>query len=192
MFVVITGLDGSGTSSIANEINKIDKNSYILKTPSSEYSDRDLIDKRLKGVSPVAHMLYYLSSTIYMSDYIKKNFDITKENVYVVRYLIDTVVSNRVAGIPIEMNYNIYGNNLLIPDATLFVTLDEKIRQARITERGKSVLDKVLDDELIRQRFLEEFEKNLDLESTIYVSNDGNNIHNTALYAYQKVLELNK
>lgn len=48
MFVVITGLDGSGTSNIANEINKIDKNSYILKTPSSEYSDRDLIDNRSK------------------------------------------------------------------------------------------------------------------------------------------------
>ena len=192
MFTVITGLDGSGTSSIANEINKIDKNSYVLKTPSREYSDRDLIDKELKGVSPVAHMLYYLSSTIYMSDYIKKNFDLTKENVYVVRYLIDTVVSNRVAGIPIEMNYKIYGNNLLIPDATLFITLDEKIRQARITERGKSVLDKVLDDEIIRQKFLEEFKKNLDSETTIYVSNDGSDIHNTALEAYQKILQLKK
>ena len=29
-------------------------------------------------------------------------------------YLIDTVVSNRVAGVPIELDYNIYGNNILM------------------------------------------------------------------------------
>lgn len=190
MFTVITGLDGSGTSTIAEKIHEIDKNSYVLKTPSIEYSDRNLIDQKLKGISPVAHMLYYLSSVIYMSDYIKKNFDIKKENVYVVRYLIDTVVSNRVAGIPIEMNYNIYGNDLLIPDATLFIILDENIRQSRISERGKSVLDKVLDDDVIRQKFLEEFKRNLDPETTIYVSNNGNDIYDTTLKAHQKILKL--
>ena len=190
MFTVITGLDGSGTSTIAEKIHEIDKNSYVLKTPSIEYSDRNLIDQKLKGISPVAHMLYYLSSVIYMSDYIKKNFDIKKENVYVVRYLIDTVVSNRVAGIPIEMNYNIYGNDLLIPDATLFIILDENIRQSRISERGKSVLDKVLDDDVIRQKVLEEFKRNLDPETTIYVSNNGNDIYDTTLKAHQKILRL--
>ena len=190
MFVVITGLDGSGTSTLANKIHEIDKESYVLKTPSYEFSDRDSIDKSIKPVSSVAHMLYYLSSTVYMSDYIKKNFDISRENVYLVRYLIDTVVSNRVAGIPIELDYNIYGNNLLIPDATLFITLDEQIRQSRITERGKSVLDKVLDDEIIRQKFLMEFKKNLDSETTLYISNDGTNISEIAQDAYEKILKL--
>lgn len=190
MFVVITGLDGSGTSTIANKINEIDKKSYVLKTPSLEFCDRNSIDENIKPVSPVAHMLYYLSSTVYISDYIKKNFDITKENIYVVRYLIDTVVSNRVAGIPIELNYNIYGNNLLVPDATIFISLDEKIRQNRISERGKSILDKVLDNEDIRNKFLFEFERLLDPKTTIYVNNDGNDAYAIADDTFQKVLKL--
>ena len=192
MFIVITGLDGSGTSTIANEISKLDKNSHVLKTPSLEFSDRNSIDEKIKPISKVGHMLYYLSSTVYMSDYIKTYFDITKENVYVVRYLIDTVVSNRVAGIPIELNYNIFGNNLLIPDATIFITLDEKIRQERIDKRGKSVLDKVLDDEKKRQQFLQEFQKHLDPDTTIYVNNGNNEPCDIAKEAYQKVMKLNK
>lgn len=190
MFVVITGLDGSGTSTIANKIHELDKKSYVLKTPSYEFSDRNSIDSLVKPVSSVAHMLYYLSSTVYMSDFIKKNFDINRENIYLVRYLIDTVVSNRVAGVPIELNYNVYGNNLLIPDATLFITLDEQIRQSRITKRGKSILDKVLDDDIIREKFLMEFERNLDPETTIYISNNGNNVDEIAHDAYEKVLKI--
>ena len=104
--------------------------------------------------------------------------------------MIDTVVSNRVAGIPIELNYNVYGNNLLVPDATLFVNLNEEIRQKRITQRGKSVLDKVLDDDIKRQKFLDEFNRLLDPKTTIYVNNDGNDPYVIAHDAYQKVLTL--
>lgn len=190
MFVVITGLDGSGTSTIAQKIEEIDEKSRVLKTPSLEFSDRSLIDEKVKPVSSVAHMLYYLSSTVYMSDYIKRNFDITKENIYVVRYLIDTVVSNRVAGVPIDLNYNVYGNNLLVPDATLFVTIDEETRQKRITDRGKSILDKVLDDDGIRKRFLDEFKELLNPDTTIYVNNNDEDIYATARDAYQKVMAI--
>ena len=160
MLIVITGLDGSGTSTIAKKLKELDKTAHILKTPSTEYKCRDLVDEKVKDVSPVGHMLYYLSSNVYMSDYIRKNFNIENENVYVIRYLIDTVVSNRVAGVPIELDYNIYGNNILKPDLTLFVSVDEEKRQKRITERGKSILDKVLDDDITREKFIKEFEKN--------------------------------
>lgn len=116
MFVVITGLDGSGTSTIAEKLHELDSASKLFKTPSLEYSDRDKIDNIVHFESPIAHMLYYLSSVVYMSDYIKNNCDVEKNNIYVVRYLIDTVVSNRVAGIEIDLDYNIYGqlwaNNL--------------------------------------------------------------------------------
>lgn len=40
MFIVVTGLDGSGTSSVAKGLNTIDKDSVLLKSPSSIYSDR--------------------------------------------------------------------------------------------------------------------------------------------------------
>lgn len=189
MFIVITGLDGSGTSSIAEGLHNLDENSYLFKTPSSEFRDRDNIDKFVRGVSPTAHMLYYLASTIYMSDYIKKNCDYINDNVYVVRYLIDTVVSNRVAGIPLELNYNLYGNQLLVPDLTLFVQLNEQERQLRITNRGKSDLDKVLDNDLKRTMFLNEFNAHLDPNSTIYVDNNPADLDKTIAKTYKKVLE---
>lgn len=192
MLIVITGLDGSGTSTIAKKLKKLDKTAHILKTPSCEYKCRDLVDEKVKDVSPVGHMLYYLSSNVYMSDYIRKNFNIENENVYVIRYLIDTVVSNRVAGVPLELDYNIYGNNILKPDLTLFVSVDEEKRQKRITERGKSILDKVLDDDITREKFIKEFEKNLDHETTIYVDNNSSDIDQTAKTTYKKIKKFEK
>ena len=192
MLIVITGLDGSGTSTIAKKLKELDKTAHILKTPSTEYKCRDLVDEKVKDVSPVGHMLYYLSSNVYMSDYIRKNFNIENENVYVIRYLIDTVVSNRVAGVPIELDYNIYENNILKPDLTLFVSVDEDKRQKRITERGKSILDKVLDDDITREKFIKEFEKNLDHETTIYVDNNSSDIEQTAKTAYKKIKKFEK
>ena len=132
MFIVITGLDGSGTSTVAQKLAEKDKDSVLLKTPSEEYGDREKVDSKVRKYSPVGHFLYYLSSTVFMSDYIKANFDYKNNNVYCVRYLIDTFVSNKVAGIPIKYDYNVFGNELLKPDLTIFVGLDEKIRESRI------------------------------------------------------------
>ena len=187
MFIVITGLDGSGTSTIGQTLHELDKGSYLFKTPSKEYKDRDSIDTYVKMHSKVGHLLYYLSSTVFMSDYIKNNCDYINKNVYLVRYLIDTVVSNRVAGIPIDLNYNIYGNQLLIPDLTLFITLNEDKRTERINARGKSNLDKVLDDDITRLKFLNEFNKLLDPQKTIYIDNSKDNYYETTKKVYTKI-----
>ena len=192
MFIVITGLDGSGTSTIAKKLHELDKGSVLLKTPSIEYSDREKIDTIVRKDSITAHFLYYLSSTVYMSDYIKKNLDYKNKNVYCVRYLIDTVVSNRVAGIDVNLNYNIYGNQLLKPDITLFVTVDEVVRQERITARGKSVLDKVLDDVQKREAFLSEFQQNLPSDSTIIVNNNYSDVNKCVMETYKKINSINK
>lgn len=187
MFIVITGLDGSGTSTIGKTLHELDKDSYLFKTPSKEYKDREVIDTYVREFSPVGHFLYYLSSTVYMSDYIKNNCDYINKNVYLIRYLIDTVVSNRVAGIPVDLNYNIYGNQLLIPDLTLFIKLDEDKRTQRINARGKSNLDKVLDDDTIRLKFLNEFNRLLDPQKTIYIDNNQDNYYETAKKVYSKI-----
>lgn len=174
MFIVITGLDGSGTSTIAEKISKMDEGSIVLKTPSLEYNQRDLIDEKVRLVSQKAHFLYYLSSVVYMSDFIKQNYDYKNNNIYCVRYLIDTVVSHKVAGLDVDMEYEKY--DILKPDYTIFVGLDESIRQERITKRGKSVLDKVLDDNNTRKSFLDKFSLLLDPKSTIYFDNATNNL----------------
>lgn len=191
MFIVITGLDGSGTSTIAEGLHKKDANSKIFKTPSIEYSGREKIDEIVRQDSSVAHMLYYLSSTVYISDYIKRHCDYINNNVYVVRYLIDTVVSNRVAGIDIDLNYNVYGNNLLVPDLTLFVQTKEEIRQKRITSRGKNLLDKVIDDTEKRKQFLQEYKKYL-TENTLYLDNSMDNPNNAISFAYEKIRKYKK
>ena len=77
----------------------------------------------------------YICKTI-----LEKKINIENENVYVIRYLIDTVVSNRVAGVPIELDYNIYGNNILTTELNLFVSVDEEKKQKIITARGKRIM----------------------------------------------------
>lgn len=186
MLIVITGLDGSGTSSVAEKLHELDKGSILLRTPSTAYGDRFKIDDIVRRDSPVAHMMYYLSSDIYISDYIKNHCDYKNKNVYLVRYLIDTVVSNRVAGIPMDLDYHIFGNDLLEPDLTIFVELDEETRQRRLVQRGKDDLDKVLDQVEKREQFLQEFNDLLDPKRTIYLSNH-QELSTVCEKAYEKI-----
>ena len=181
MFIVVTGLDGSGTSTIAKKLHEMDKGSYLFHTPNEIYSNRDKIDLKVREVSQMAHYLYYLSSVAYMSDYIKKNIDYKNNNVYCVRYLIDTIVSHRVAGLDVSLDYEKY--DILKPDMTIFVSLDETIRQERITKRGKSLLDEVLDEEDVRITFLKEF-SNLAQESIVFDNGIGN-VEERLLHLYK-------
>ena len=162
MFIVITGLDGSGTSTIATKLHNLDKGSILLHTPSTEYESREMIDTSVYKTSTMAHYLYYLSSVAYISDYIKKNIDISKINVYCVRYLIDTII---------------------------FINLDENKRKERIENRGKSVLDKILDDSIIRDKFLKEFDSQL--RNSYVLDNGKDDIDNQVEDLYKKYI-LNK
>lgn len=158
---VITGLDGSGTSSLAEELCRLDPHGVLFKTPGGSFGEaRELFDGEVRTLSPSAHYLYYLASVAYASDQIKEL--LTTNNVYCVRYLIDTVISHRVAGMDIELAYNGMGYSIQKPNATIFIHTDESVRQDRITIRGKSGLDRVLDDNETRGRFLAEFNRYAD------------------------------
>lgn len=50
--------------------------------------------------------------------------------------------------------------------------VNEDERQKRLFIRGKDSLDKTLDDEQIRNKFLKEFNQLLDPNKTIYVDNN--------------------
>ncbi len=191
MIIVITGLDGSGTSSIAKRLHELDKDSYLFKTPDPMFINRKQIDDVVRDESVTASMLFYLASNVYLSDYIKNNCDYKNKNVYIVRYLIDTVVSNRVAGIDMKLDYNVFGNELLKPDITLFVSVSENIRQERLEKRGKDSLDKILDIEHKRLEFISEFKSNLIPSETIYVSNDGD-LDDTVNEIFDKINESKK
>lgn len=185
MFIVITGLDGSGTSTIAEKLHEMDKNSILVRTPSVEFSNREKIDTIVREESQMSHYLYYLSSVVYMSDYIRNNVDYKENNVYCVRYLVDTVVSHQVAGLEVELDYETYG--IIKPDLTIFVSLNEQVRQERITKRGKSILDKVLDNDEKREAFLKSFEKNLPKNETIYFDNENANVTEKVKQLFEEI-----
>jgi thymidylate kinase len=156
--IVLTGLDGSGTSSVANELHELDLESYLFNSINFPYANcRDEIDKTVRDVSPAAHYLFYLSAVAYVSKLIDES--LTKGNVYCVRYLIDTVVSHRVAGLNVGLVYETDFYEIRKPDLTIFLDVDESLRQQRLAVKGKSYLDRTLDNDVFRLRFLEEFAK---------------------------------
>ena len=188
MFIVITGLDGSGTSTIAKKLHEMDEGSILLRTPSVEYANRDYIDNEVREISQLAHYLFYLSSVVYISDKIRKEFNYKKKNVYCVRYLIDTVVSHNSAGLNVELEYEKYG--ILKPDLTIFIKLNEETRQKRIKERGETQLDKVLNNPERREAFYYNFSKYLDTDSTIYFNNESNNIESSVIMLFKEIQRL--
>jgi thymidylate kinase len=158
--IVITGLDGSGTSTIANHLHELDPGSLLIKNPVEPFLHcRDQIDCLVRDLSPSSHFFYYLASNIYASRIIDKHISDTGCNVYSVRYFIDTVVSHRALGIPVQFNYKTEVYEIRKPDLTFFLTIDEAVRQERLRDREKSYLDRALDDSNFRQKLLYEFSK---------------------------------
>lgn len=160
-FIVLTGLDGSGTSSVAEELLKRDPDSILYKSLPPLYSEhREEIDKATKYNSPTAHLYYYLSANCYLSDQIKKTkSDNPDANIYCVRYFIDTVVSQRASGLEIAYEYTQGHLDLIKPDYIFYLDVDESERQRRLDNRGKGFLDLTLDNNDFRDGFLEEFNK---------------------------------
>ena len=72
---------------------------------------------------------------------------------------------------------------------TIFINLDENKRKERIENRGKSVLDKILDDSIIRDKFIKEFDSQL--RNSYVLDNGKDDIDNQVEYLYKKYI-LNK
>jgi len=160
-FSVLTGLDGSGTSTIARSLNEQDKKSKLYESILVPFSDfRQIVDTEVLNVNIYSHYFFYLSALANTSELIKRDLE-NGFNVYCVRYLIDTVISHRVHGMDIDLSYSICTYNFARPDYIFFIQLDEKQRQERILNRqkGKNNLDKSLDDASFRQKFLNEFKR---------------------------------
>jgi thymidylate kinase len=156
--IVLTGLDGSGTSFVADHLHKVDPGSHIYKNPPPVFaSGRDQIDQTVRQASPVAHYYFYLAANVYASEEISLLLE--SGNVYCVRYLIDTVVHHRASGVPVELEYETPLYRLRKPDVTIFLKVDERIRQNRLRVRGRSFLDHTLDEDAFRTRFLNEFDR---------------------------------
>ncbi|MEK4231057.1 hypothetical protein [Solibacillus sp. FSL H8-0538] len=156
--VILTGLDGSGTSTVAEQLHLEDKGSSLLKSPPVPFSvNRNEIDEKVYHVSPTAHYLYYLASNVYLTELINEKMSQNDDNIYCVRYFIDTVVSHRAKGVNAAYEHETELYSIRKPDYIFYLDVDENERQLRLDERGRGFLDNQLDDDQLRQRFLEEF-----------------------------------
>ena len=157
-FIVITGLDGSGTSTVAEALHSEDKGSTLFKSPPYPFStNRHSIDEKIYEKSPAAHYLYYLASNVYLTELIKDTLTEKDSNIYCIRYFIDTVVSHRAKGIDAKFEYDTNLYSIQKPDYIIYLDVEESERQLRLNERGRGFLDDQLNDEALRERFLTEF-----------------------------------
>lgn len=157
-FIVITGLDGSGTSTVAEALHSKDKGSTLFKSPPFPFSsNRNAIDEMVYEKSPAAHYLYYLASNVYLTELVKDTMEQKDGNIYCIRYFVDTVVSHRAKGIDAKHEYETNLYSIKKPDVIIYLDVEEKERQLRLNERGRGFLDDQLNDEALRNRFLEEF-----------------------------------
>lgn len=186
--IVVTGLDGSGTTSLCKALSETDPNGMFLRTPNGVFDDhRPSFTEALHGKDTAAHYLYYLAAIASASHYISGMLN--THNVYCNRYLIDTVVSHRAAGLNVNLDYNLGFTTIIRPDLTIFVDIDEATRQERLANRGKSVLDLTLDNDDFRRKFKYEFTQ-LHLNYS-RVNNDGdfNLCYETAMALVQECLK---
>lgn len=133
-FIVLEGLDGSGKTTLARELaaqlTRRGVRSMAIKTPP----------KPLVSCAPLvathfdvdARFLFHLSGVHYTSTMVRELVDD-----YVVvcdRYLLSTLAYHDAAGRVAQVD--ISSLNLLLPDVTFYVFIEEDARQARIRARG--------------------------------------------------------
>ena len=158
-FIVLTGLDGCGTTTVAEQLHLEDETSTLMKSPPYPFStNRNSIDEKVFNASPEAHYLYYLAANVYLSKLIDEKLAESDGNIYCQRFFIDTVVSHRAKGVPVDFAYETAQYAIRKPDYIFFLHVAEEERQLRLNERGRGFLDEQLSDESLRTRMQEEFD----------------------------------
>lgn len=155
--IVITGLDGTGTST-AGERLAAHLGARLIHTPAEPFRQvREPIDRGPRDECPAAHYLFYLAALAH-ADVKLIRPALEHGDVVCVRHLIDTVVSHRAAGLSVELDYETPLFALRRPDRILLLTVDEAARRQRIAGRDRcDHLDRALEDEVLRGRFLDEY-----------------------------------
>ena len=157
-FIVITGLDGSGTSTIAEALHSLDAGSALMTSPPFPFAtNRHVIDEKVYDKSPVAHYLYYLAANVYQTELVNEKLANSDANIYSVRHFIDTVVSHRAKGVDATYAYETELYAIRKPDYIFYLDCEESERKLRVNERGSGFLDEQLNDDTLREKFLHEF-----------------------------------
>lgn len=158
-FIVLTGLDGCGTTTVAEGLHELDNSSTLLKSPPFPFStNRHTIDEMVFHASPQAHYHYYLAANVYLSKIVEDTLAKQDGNIYCQRFFIDTVVSHRAKGVDAKFEYETDTYSIRKPDYIFYLDVAEEERQLRLNERGRGFLDDQLTDETLCSNMLAEFD----------------------------------
>lgn len=158
-FIVLTGLDGCGTTTVAESLHFEDAGSTLLKSPPYPFStNRNSIDEKVFHTAPQSHYHFYLAANIYLSKIVEDTLQEKSGNIYCQRFFIDTVVSHRAKGVNAIYEYETDTYTIKKPDYIFYLDVAEEERQLRLNERGRGFLDDQLTDETLRTNLLKEFD----------------------------------
>lgn len=158
-FIVLTGLDGCGTTTVAERLHELDLSSTLLKSPPFPFSsNRHTIDEKVFHASPESHYHFYLAANIYLSTVVEKTLQQQQGNIYCQRFFIDTVVSHRAKGVDAQYEYETSTYSIRKPDYIFYLDVSEEERQLRLNERGRGFLDEQLTDETLYNNMVQEFQ----------------------------------
>ncbi len=131
--IVIEGLDGTGKSTLARLL-AADLGATCLASPSAELRAlRSGLDAVLEQ-TPRARQLFYAATVMHVSEraepLLRSGLDVVVD-----RYLLSTLAYAELRGRALDLDD--VCSQLAIPDFTLFLDCDDRLRAHRITRRGR-------------------------------------------------------
>ena len=155
MFTVIEGLDGVGKTTLVNDLAQY-CGGRAMSTPilDSRQALNAVLDSL--GSHQIARCLVYAASVLVAGQQARKLSDMG-ERVFMDRYWLSTIAYARARGVSIDLSP--LESAVPVPDLTVLVTLDERDRQQRLTNRLVTAEDRETFDSQFRKKVLREMRR---------------------------------
>jgi len=151
LFVAVEGMDGTGKSTLVAAL-AASLGAVALRTPVDALASlRAPIDECL-APSPVATQLFYAATVVLASQQAREARD-GGRMVFIDRYWASTVAYAACRATQVDLA--VLSSTLLEPDLTLYLTVDEDVRAARLARRAMTPADvaSLAQREVLRQAY---------------------------------------
>ena len=151
LFIAVEGMDGTGKSTLVASL-AASLGAVSLRTPAEALASlRAPIDACL-APSPVATQLFYAATVVLASEQAREARDAGR-TVLVDRYWASTVAYAACRAANVDLG--LLTSALLEPDLTLYLTVDEEARAARLARRTMTIADRasLAQREALRQAY---------------------------------------